>query len=278
MIIAGDSLGESATVSIVMPTYNGSAYIEQAIESCLAQSLVRWELIIVDDGSTDDTPEQIAHYVRTDDRIRSFRHSTNRHVAAALNTGFSRARGDYLTWTSDDNHYRPDALAAMVEFLEANPHVGLVYSGYTEVSEDDAVLGYRAPAAPVELLRKNPIRACFLYRRQVGDAVGKYAEDLALVEDYDYWLRVSVDFVLAPLDRDLYVYRTHPASLTAQDPDVVSAAFEKALARNLPQIPWASPAQKARAYLHLARRAWWRRDPVDVLKWAIQAIGIGRAG
>jgi glycosyltransferase involved in cell wall biosynthesis len=271
-------VSESATVSIIMPTYNGSAYIEQAIESCLAQSHAHWELIIVDDGSTDDTPERIARYVQRDGRIRSVRHSKNRHVAAALNTGFSCARAEYLTWTSDDNYYRPDALAAMVGFLEADPHVGLVYAGYTEVDEDGAVLGYCAPAPPVELLRKNPIRACFLYRRQVRDALGDYAEDLALVEDYDYWLRASVEFVMAPLDRDLYVYRTHPASLTAQDPDVVSAAFEKALARNLPQIPWASPGQKARTYLHLARRAWWRRDPVDVLKWAVQAVGIGRVG
>ena len=108
-----------------------------AIQSCLDQTYPNWELIIVDDASTDDTPVRIAQYVAGDSHLRSVRHETNRRLPAALNTGFSQAKGDYLTWTSDDNCYRPNALTEMVAFLESEPEVDIVYTDYTEIDEKE---------------------------------------------------------------------------------------------------------------------------------------------
>ena len=82
-------------VSIVLPTYNGSTYLGEAIESCLAQTYPAWELIIVDDCSTDATPALLAQYAARDQRIRVIRHEENRKVPGALNTGHAAARGSY---------------------------------------------------------------------------------------------------------------------------------------------------------------------------------------
>ena len=90
-------------ISIVLPSYNGARYVCESIDSCLRQSYHNWELIIVDDASTDDTPSIIAEYVARDHRIRSIRNAVNRRLPGSLNIGFADASVQFLTWTSDDN-------------------------------------------------------------------------------------------------------------------------------------------------------------------------------
>src|SRR3990170_3452478 len=106
----------SPKVSIVLPTYNGEKYIRQSIDSCLNQTHENIELIIVDDCSIDNTPEIIKSY--KDSRVKSLRHDQNKFLPHALNTGFSNATGEYLTWTSDDNYYAKEAIEKMVSFLK----------------------------------------------------------------------------------------------------------------------------------------------------------------
>src|SRR6516162_6752271 len=100
-------------ISIVLPTFNGARYLREAIESCLHQSYPNWELILVDDASTDETPSIIADYLARDRRVTSLRNPVNRKLPGSLNAGFAQARGELLTWTSDDNCYRPHALNEM---------------------------------------------------------------------------------------------------------------------------------------------------------------------
>jgi len=104
-------------ISVVLPTHNGSRFIDQAIDSIVRQTYQDWELIVVDDASTDDTPTRIDWWPRQDDRIRVVHLERNRTLPGALNEGFSRARGEYHTWTSDDNWYHPDALARICRAL-----------------------------------------------------------------------------------------------------------------------------------------------------------------
>src|SRR5688572_24191279 len=113
-------------VSIVMPTFNGARHLESAITSCLNQSHRRLELILVDDHSTDATPEIIRRTAARDHRVQTVRHDRNRKLPAALNTGFALASGTYLTWTSDDNLYHPDAIRDLVSALRHVPYVGVV--------------------------------------------------------------------------------------------------------------------------------------------------------
>ncbi len=155
---------DAPTVSIVLPTYNGARYLEGAIQSCLDQSFTDFELILVDDCSTDETPRIIAELAERDARIQTVRHERNRRLPGAINTGVAMSRGRFLTWTSDDNLYRPNAIAEMVAVLEQDPDAGMVYAGATNIDSAGKELE-PAFTGPVDLLAcTNPIGACFLYR------------------------------------------------------------------------------------------------------------------
>jgi glycosyltransferase involved in cell wall biosynthesis len=253
-------MNSTELISIVLPTYNGSRYLPATIESCLAQTHKNWELIIVDDASTDATPAQIARFAANDNRIRSMRHNTNRRVPAALNTGFARAKGAYLTWTSDDNCYRENALERMLHHLEAHPEIGMVYSDFTVIDADSRAVRSTTIPERRNLLVGNCIGPCFLYRRKVYEVTGAYAEDLFLADDYDYWLRVSARFQIEPLHEDLYLYREHGGALTARRKADMWLATERAIHRNLPTLEWASAADRLWIYRCIAHQARSRRD------------------
>ncbi|NLF74576.1 MAG: glycosyltransferase [Chloroflexi bacterium] len=265
-------MSSDPTVSIVLPTYNGARYLAQAIESCLAQTYTDWELIVVDDASTDETPDLLAAFARRDPRIRAIRHAENRKLPGALNTGFAAARGTYLTWTSDDNLYRPEALAVLVEALEGAPEIGVIYADYSEIDEAGRVVDTITVRDPQTLVYKSCVGPCFLYRRAVQETVGPYAEDLYLAEDYDFWLRVSAHFKLRPLHQNLYLYRMHGGALTSRYFDRVMAARETTLLRNLPRLGWADGVARAEAYMHLAELAERRHDRRQSLVYRAQAL------
>jgi glycosyltransferase involved in cell wall biosynthesis len=241
-------------VSIVLPTHNGGAYLDQAVQSCLDQTWTNWELVIVDDASTDDTPERIARWIKADRRIRCARHFRNRRLPAALNTGFTRVSGDLLTWTSDDNLFRPHALAEMVAFLQAHPDVDVVYTDYSEINDAGQVVRHCRVSPVEELAVQNCIGPSFLYRRAVHERVGGYAEDLFLAEDYDFWLRASEHHQLERLAVDCYLYRVHAGSLTARRARDIEAARAQAQFRNLARLHWMGTTTKAHAYLSLGLR------------------------
>lgn len=220
-------------VTIVLPTFNRAGRLAGAIESCLAQTHPHLEVIVVDDGSTDETPAVLAEFSARDPRVRALR-QTNARLPRALNAGFRASLGEYLTWTSDDNAYAPDAVALMAAALEANPDVGLVYCDYLEVADGGKSRHVRLPD-PALLPSQNCVGACFLYRRAVYEVVGEYDPDLFLAEDYDYWLRVAGRFPLLHLpDVCPYRYGTHPSSLTAQRQAAVRLATVRARLKNAP--------------------------------------------
>ena len=119
-------------LSIVLPTRNRADQMAEAVESVRNQSYKDWELIIVDDASTDATAERLDEIVKGDERIKCIRNPVQEGVGGSLNHGFELARGDLLTWTSDDNLYRPAALEVMVKMIE---HHDLVYSAMTLVDD-----------------------------------------------------------------------------------------------------------------------------------------------
>jgi glycosyltransferase involved in cell wall biosynthesis len=245
-------------ISIVLPTYNGFRFLKQAIQSCVAQTYQNWELIIVDDASTDETSTIVADSVRADERIRFIRHETNRKLPAALNTGFAQAKGELFTWTSDDNFFRANALGEMVGFLQQHPEIGLVYTDYSTVDSQGVELERIRVKEPNLLIYSNCVMASFLYRRQVAQKIGGYREGFFLVEDYDFWLRASVDFRLAALHSNLYCYRVHSESLTSkhaerQERQRTRAQIEH-VSRNIGR------EKKGRILVELAWLAWLRRD------------------
>lgn len=262
-------------ISIVLPVHNGARYLDESVQSCLAQTFSDWELIIVDDASTDDTPKLIAGYERADRRIRTIRHERNRLLPGALNSGFRLAQGQFLTWTSDDNAYRPHALERMLAYLQANPEVAMVYADYEVMDEDGCPVERRYVGTPEVNSYHNWVGACFLYRRYVYEIIGDYSEGLFLVEDYDYWLRVQARFRMLPLHEDLYRYRDHAASLTRQRAHTIMLQRVKAVEKNLSGMPWMDPLRLAGFYRGCADAALACRDYPAVRELVRKAVGGG---
>lgn len=202
-------------VSIVLPTYNGERYLPRAIASCLEQSYAHLEILLVNDGSTNPATAEILE-AQDDPRLRVLNLPENQGLPEALNAGMEATRGDYISWTSDDNAYRPEAIARMVETVESSG-ADFVYAAATVVNDDDQTLGALIPKPPDQLPLSNCVGACFLYRRKVLEKIGRFNPELRLAEDYDYWIRVSRHFKMERLDEDLYVYRQHKSNLTNQE-------------------------------------------------------------
>lgn len=222
-------------LSVVLPTYNRRHLIEAAVRNVLAQDYANLELIVVDDGSSDGTAELLDSLCNSlgDARLRVL-HIPNGGLPRALNKGFAHASGELLSWTSDDNAYRPGALKAMARELLLDPAVGMVFADYEIVSADGTRTPTRAGPAS-ELAARNVIGACFLYRTQIARDVGAYNEELALAEDWDYWRRIAAVSRLYHLKRTLYDYGDTPDSLSRTRPaDVMAAAMK---VRGVP-IPW----------------------------------------
>ena len=248
-------------VSIVLPTYNGSRYLAGAVAAIRAQTFTDWELVIIDDCSKDPTPGLIARLAASDPRIRAFRNETNQRLPRSLNIGFGHARGELLTWTSDDNEHRPDALAALTGFLDAHPATDLVYADAMDMDDDGRDIGpWRAPE-PHELAWINSVNACFLYRRAVQQQLGGYDPAWTLVEDWDFWLRASIGFRLAPLHRDLYRYRRHAASLTSTRAAEIARARIRLMETRTPELPWLGAKGRCETYLKMARSSAEIGDP-----------------
>ena len=257
---ATDNTDRSPTVSAVLPTHNGSRYIDRAIESVVGQTFADWELILVDDASTDDTPAKIDAWAGRDERIRTVHLKENRKLPGALNEGFRLAKGDYLTWTSDDNWYAPEAFARMLDVLQTRPPVDVVYAAMTEVDQAGSTTATLPVLAPQELAVTNCVGACFLYRRSVHHTLNGYREDLFLAEDYDFWLRASLDFRLEPLDELLYFYRKHSGSLTEQRTEAMARATERAVEDWIKHSDRLSRKTRGRALEALGLRALVRGD------------------
>lgn len=201
-------------ISVVLPVYNGEDSLKKSIDSVLQQTYADFELIIVNDCSTDSTSQIIEESIQRDCRVRCITNKTNQKLPGSLNIGFAEARGEFFTWTSHDNMYHEDALKVMVNELKKNNHIGMVYCDFFMIDENDNEIGIYRQDPPETLAFKNPVGACFLYRREIAEKIGEYDTDLFLAEDYEYWLRIWENSKINHIPQVLYYYRKHDKSLT----------------------------------------------------------------
>lgn len=197
-------------VSVVVPTYNRARVLPRAIECVLGQSCGDLELLIVDDGSTDDTEAAVSGY--TDPRVRYLREPINRGTSAARNVGLREARGTFVAFLDSDDEWLPDKLTRQLAvFASRGPETGLVYTGVERVESDGQSTIQRPRARGEvyrELLWRNAIHgggSNVMMRRNAVASTGFFNETLKAIEDYEYWLRIarffSIEFVDAPLVR-----------------------------------------------------------------------------
>ena len=185
----------SPKISIIIPAFNQSAYLSEAIKSVLQQSYSEWELIVVDDGSTDETPLVVAQH--PDPRIRYIRQA-NRGLPAARNTGIEASRGDYLAFLDADDYFHPGKLEVQVSHLEQNPEVGLSYASRIEVDgKGDYSWLLRAPETITleDLVLGFPFTINdLLVRKSWVEKSGPFDESFRLhSEDRDFYLRLVLD-------------------------------------------------------------------------------------
>jgi len=184
-------------VSIVTPSYNQAQFLELTIRSVLEQDYPNIEYIIVDGGSTDGSLEIIRQYA---DRLAWWVSEKDRGQTDAINKGFAHANGQTLAWLNSDDTYEPPAVAEAVEFLQANPEVGLVYGDTNFIDREGHVIG-RFPAAQTSYKRLRrgyvhiPQQASF-WRADLWKKVGPLDPSFYFAMDYDLWVRLAA---LAPM-------------------------------------------------------------------------------
>lgn len=206
-------------VTVVMPVYNGAAYVAPAIESILAQTFANFEFIIINDGSTDDSSNVIRRF--KDPRIR-FIEQDNKGLAATLNRGIAMARGEYIARQDQDDISLPLRFEKQLTFFSANPHCALVGTR-SEIweGEDKTNRVHNHPAADYvlkyELLFNNPfVHSSVMLRKSALDSVGVYTTDISRQppEDYELWSRLARRFELANIPEVLHIYREFPGSMS----------------------------------------------------------------
>jgi glycosyltransferase involved in cell wall biosynthesis len=200
-------------ISIVLPVFNGEVYLGEAIESILNQTYTNFELIIVNDCSSDQSNLIAEKFQKRDNRIKIIHNSINKKLPASLNIGHRAAKGDYLTWTSHDNLLKPDFLEVLEnEALKQNAPV--VYSNFDIIDDKGKIIREHNAEPANQLLFGNTVGTSFLYKREVYDTLKGYNESLFLVEDYDFWLRAAILFPFAKVNENIYAYRLQEHSLT----------------------------------------------------------------
>jgi glycosyltransferase involved in cell wall biosynthesis len=202
-----------------MPVHNGARWLDAAVQSVRAQSERRLELIIVDDGSTDQTPALLCELARADPRIRVLRQE-HRGLAAALNRGVSAARGPYIARLDADDVAYPMRLERQAAALDRRPEVGLAGTWAAEIDARGVRCGVRTPATGAGELRQilrrgNPfVHSTIMARTALFRGLGGYRSAFQGAEDYDLWLRASEVVEVANLPEVLVGYRVHAQSVS----------------------------------------------------------------
>ena len=214
-------------VSVIIPTYNRSNYLREAVDSVLTQTYPSIEILIIDDGSSDGgsrTKSTIEPYLSPDSSSSqmpqvTYLYQANRGLVSAVNRGLALARGEYIQRLDDDDRLLPEKIARSVEVFQARPAVGLVATGYYYIN----AAGQRAHTCPPRVCPESTqlfsmllgcISACagVMVRSLVHQKVGVYRDIRA--QDYDMWIRVAREFKVETIDLPLAEYRRHPGNST----------------------------------------------------------------
>ncbi len=187
-------------ISIILPTHNGSKFISGAINSILLQTYKNWELIIVDDGSTDNTGGIVKEYTKKDTRILFFQNKNNLGIQKTLNLGLKIAKGEYIARIDDDDVWSDEGkLESQINFLELNREHVLVGTGVVVLNENKKeIKRYFMPELDNEIRKKILIKNCFVHSsvmfcKKTALKFNGYDEssDTRHVEDYDLWLKMG---------------------------------------------------------------------------------------
>lgn len=209
---------QKGLVSIIIPAYNSSSFIRETLESIFIQTYGNYEVILVNDGSTDDTETIIQEYL---DKIL-YLFQNNRGICAARNLGIIHARGEYIAFLDHDDVWLPQKLELQVGNIERGNDIGLVTCGRIDINIHGAKIDEYVPPVNqyekhilIEKMAMNNIvggASAVLVRHSVLDAVGMFDVKLTMAEDIELWMRILEKYKIICIDRLLYRYRNLPCS------------------------------------------------------------------
>lgn len=205
----------SGQVSIIMPSYNTGHFIKDTIESVLKQTYSEWELIIVDDCSTDDTDQIVKPYL-ADERIRYIKNDTNSGAAVSRNRALREAKGKWIAFLDSDDLWEPDKLETQIAFMEKNDY-HFSYTNYIEIDEESSPNG-KSVTGPKRISKHGMYNYCWMGCLTVmynAEKVGLIQiADIKKNNDYAMWLKVCKKANCYLLDETLARYRKRSGSIS----------------------------------------------------------------
>jgi glycosyltransferase involved in cell wall biosynthesis len=270
-------------ISVIIPAYNVESYIETALNSLKHQSFQNFEALIIDDGSTDQTPVKAIRFCNEDKRYRLLK-KQNGGLSSARNYGIEQAKGKYIALLDSDDAYAPKKLETHVHILENQPEVGVVYGGSRIMRNDGRLTALTLSGRPIH---KDPLIALLyknfvghgsngIFRRALTDRIGTFDETLRSAEDVDFWLRIaatSAKFWRVP--KPLTYYRVRPSGLSfnvAQMERSNDQVLENAYRRTPQRLEAAMPTARAYLYRYLARLALTANDSDTARRYLDRAL------
>jgi glycosyltransferase involved in cell wall biosynthesis len=269
------------TVSVVMAAKNYARFLPMAMESVFAQTFTDWELVIIDDGSTDSTPNAVKPFL-TDRRVRYF-HSDKLGQSRAKNLGARLSRGAFIAYLDADDAWKPTKLEKQLALLHTKPKVGVCFCRRSLINERDEALPSNDPQAPrghvlpYIFLRNFVCFSSVMVRRQVFDHISGFDPEWDLSIDYDLWLRAARHYEFDCVDEALVLYRTGHGNLSKRLSDRVATAtaimnravFRRGLHEELsPQLIGEGYASTYRSLGYTLRNA----EPLTAARWYMRAL------
>ncbi|MGK0290394.1 MAG: glycosyltransferase involved in cell wall biosynthesis [bacterium] len=273
---------DSPLVSIIMPAYNASETILESIQSVLMQTYQNWELLIIDDGSSDNTYEKVLTI--QDSRIKAFKEK-NKGVATTRNQGIKLAQGKYIAFLDSDDFWLKNKLDYQINYFEnTKDNIGLVHSNYKEFDKN----GEYSPK-PLKHIKNLKIEGniyedlvvydfiatlTVIVTKEALNIVGGFDENLSVAEDWDLWIRITKKFKVGYISKPLAKYRLNPTGLSKSH-----NKFEKELWTVLERYLLSKNFSKEKQaqglwlyYRYLAHRYARNFDNVNAFKNLMKAI------
>lgn len=209
-------------VSVVLPVFNGEKYLAEAFDSLLNQTMGDFEVLIVDDGSTDSTPSIIGDYCTRDRRIRRLTNSRNQGITFSLNRGLTEARGEFIARMDADDVCHPTRFEKQVDFLRRHKNIGLLGTEMYNLSQDGFLSRSWSFTRHAELAWFLLFTCTFghptvMFRRSLIELFEPFYRDVTACEDYELWVRLSRVTQLANLPVPLLTYRLHEERISVRE-------------------------------------------------------------
>jgi glycosyltransferase involved in cell wall biosynthesis len=233
--------GGSRRVSVVMPVYNGEPYLADCLDSVLGQTFEDFELIAIDDGSSDRSWEILTERATQDRRIRAIRHAQNRGHHRTSNEAIAAAEGAYLARMDQDDLWMPRRLEASVSFLDAHPDVGLLGTAYVRLLPDGRRIERQPPRTHTKIRAHQVFgnvvcHPAVTLRRELVATGELHYRDVRGPQDYDLWCRLLEHTRAATIPEPLVTYRLHEASMSGLFRDELPRAAEEISDRELRKL------------------------------------------